>query len=57
MNAFTELLDRHYVNMDKLLKLSKYAEAEMLGQVRKLAEQIDEFDYINGITDAENLGE
>ena len=57
VNAFTELLDRHYVNMDKLLKLSKYAEAEMLGQVRKLAEQIDEFDYINGITDAENLGE
>lgn len=57
VNAFTELLDGHYVNMNKLLKLSKYAEAEMLGQVRKLAEQIDEFDYINGITDAEDLGE
>lgn len=42
VNAFTKFLDRHYVNMDKLLKLSKYAEAETRGQVRKLAERIDE---------------
>ena len=57
VNAFTKFLDRHYVNMDKLLKLSKYAEAETLGQVRKLAERIDEFAYLSGIGDAEDLGE
>ena len=57
VNAFTKFLDGHYVNMDKLLKLSKYAEAETLGQVRKLAERIDEFAYLSGIGDAEDLGE
>lgn len=57
VNAFTKLLNGHYVNMDKLLKLSKYVEAETLGQVRKLAEQIDEFAYISEIADAEDLGE
>jgi hypothetical protein len=57
VNAFTKLLNGHYVNMDKLLKLSKYVEAETLGQVRKLAEQIAEFAYISEIADAEDLGE
>lgn len=44
VNELTKLLDGHSVYMDKLLKLSKYANAETLGQVRKLAERINEFD-------------
>ena len=57
VNAFTELLDGRRMDMGKLLKLSKYAEAETLGQVCKLAEQIDEFAYISDIVAAEDLGE
>ena len=56
VNELTKLLDGHSVYMDKLLKLSKYANAETLGQVRKLAERINEFDYLSGICDAQGLG-
>lgn len=56
VNELTKLLDGHSVYMDKLLKLSKYANAETLGQVCKLAERINEFDYLSGICDAQGLG-